>query len=222
MIQAVLIEPVGCLAEFAPDEFAQIASDVFHRPPTAVVSGSAAYWQVLDAMAATSEWRESPAHTAIERCEINAADRAKLYEDVVPSLAELKAMGLQLIVASSLCAAAVTHFLERHALADFFADIWTRDTADGIKVMPLARALDRWSLEPSAVIFLTDTADGVIAAKQAGVNAVLMMNDPDEAMRLTALGPAGGIVSLHELPDFVRMVLADRGQPFSRTSPGSA
>ena len=28
----------------------------------------------------------------------------------------------------------------------------------------------------------------------------------DEAMRLTALDPAGGIVSLHELPDFVRFV----------------
>jgi hypothetical protein len=37
-----------------------------------------------------------------------------------------------------------------------------------------------------------------------------MMNDPDEAMRLTALDPAGGIVSLHELPDFVRLLLARR------------
>ena len=120
-------------------------------------------------------------------------------------------MGLQLILTSSLSAAAVTHFLERHTLADFFSDIWTRDRADGVKATPLARALDRWSLEPSAVIFLTDTADGVVAAKQAGVNAVLMMNDPDEAMRLTTLDPAGGIVSLHELPDFVRVVLAHHG-----------
>jgi hypothetical protein len=36
------------------------------------------------------------------------------------------------------------------------------------------------------------------------VKAILMMNDPDEAMKLTTPGPTGGIVSLHELPDFVR------------------
>ena len=50
-----------------------------------------------------------------------------------------------------------------------------------------------------------------------------MMNDPDEAMKLTALGPAGGIVSLHELPDFVRFVLAEDARPEiphpSRASP---
>jgi beta-phosphoglucomutase-like phosphatase (HAD superfamily) len=60
------------------------------------------------------------------------------------------------------------------------------------------------------VICLTDTEDGIRAAKDAGVAPVLMMNDPDEAMRLTALDPAGGIVSLHELPDFVRLLLARR------------
>jgi hypothetical protein len=37
---------------------------------------------------------------------------------------------------------------------------------------------------------------------------ILMMNDPDEAMRLTACKRAGGIVSPHELPDFVRFVAA--------------
>jgi hypothetical protein len=45
-----------------------------------------------------------------------------------------------------------------------------------------------------------------------GVNAILMMNDPDEAMKLTAHEPAGGIVSLHELPDFVRLVAAENAR----------
>jgi hypothetical protein len=58
------------------------------------------------------------------------------------------------------------------------------------------------------VLFLADTEAGVRAAQTAGVNPILMMNDPDEAMRLTACNPAGGIVSLHELPDFVRFVAA--------------
>jgi hypothetical protein len=43
-----------------------------------------------------------------------------------------------------------------------------------------------------------------------------MMNDPDEAMRLATLGPDGGIVSLHELPDFVRFLAARRQSEASR------
>jgi hypothetical protein len=34
------------------------------------------------------------------------------------------------------------------------------------------------------------------------------MNDPDEARRLAMQEPAGGIVSLLELPDFVRLLAA--------------
>jgi phosphoglycolate phosphatase-like HAD superfamily hydrolase len=75
--------------------------------------------------------------------------------------------------------------------------------------VPLAKALADRGLDPARVMFVTDTADGLETAKQVGVNSVLMMNDPDEAMKLTEHNPAGGIVSLHELPDFVRLVSAE-------------
>ena len=70
----------------------------------------------------------------------------------------------------------------------------------------LREAVAAGSLAADRVIYLTDNEAGIRAAKDAGVAPVLMMNDPDEAMRLTALDPAGGIVSLLELPDFVRFV----------------
>jgi phosphoglycolate phosphatase-like HAD superfamily hydrolase len=63
-------------------------------------------------------------------------------------------------------------------------------------------------MSPEHTIFLTDTAEGLKVAENVGVNAVLMMNDPDEAKRLAMHHPAGGIVSLHELPDFIRVVRA--------------
>jgi beta-phosphoglucomutase-like phosphatase (HAD superfamily) len=213
VIEAVLVEPVGCLAEFAQQDFADIAAQVFHRSDGPIVSGSAAYWRLLDAMAANPAAGDGSAQVMIERGEIEAVDRASLYEDVVPSLSELQAMGLQLIVASSLSAAAVSRFLEAHALSEFFSDVWTRDTAGGVIDVPLVRALEQRTLDPTRVMFITDTAAGVHTAKRVGVNAILMMNDPDEAMRLTELDPAGGIVSLHELPDFVRLVLTENGQP---------
>ena len=65
------------------------------------------------------------------------------------------------------------------------------------------------SLNPEHAMYLTDTAEGLKVANSLGVTSVLMMNDPDEARRLTTHDPAGGIVSLHELPDFIRLVAAE-------------
>jgi hypothetical protein len=43
------------------------------------------------------------------------------------------------------------------------------------------------------VICLTDTEQGIRAAREAGVQPVLMMNDPTKP-RLTAFNPASGII----------------------------
>jgi phosphoglycolate phosphatase-like HAD superfamily hydrolase len=149
----------------------------------------------------------------VDDYEIQAAGRARGYEDVIPALSELNDLGIRLILASSLSAIAVTRFLERFSLDAAFADVWSRDTAGGVKCAPLINARRTRSLTPDRLMFIIDTAQGLQVAKQVGVNAILMMNDPDEAMKLTAHDPAGGIVSLHELPDFVRLVAAENAKP---------
>jgi FMN phosphatase YigB (HAD superfamily) len=58
--------------------------------------------------------------------------------------------------------------------------------------------------EPAETLYVTDNAEGLAKAKSAGMIPILLMHDPDEAMRLVANNPAGGIVSLLELPDFIR------------------
>lgn len=60
--------------------------------------------------------------------------------------------------------------------------------------------------EPSNTMYVTETAEGLAAAKSRGMISILLMSEPDEAMKLTALEPAGAIVSLLELPDFVRLL----------------
>ncbi len=57
-------------------------------------------------------------------------------------------------------------------------------------------------------MYLTDTVEGIKVARSAGVHPILMMNDPDEARRLAMHNPAGGVVSLHEIPDFIRLLAA--------------
>jgi hypothetical protein len=118
----------------------------------------------------------------------------------------LKAMGVKLFIASSLSHVAVTRFLAK--CPHEFDGAWSRDNAGGIKAVPLTRALECAALRPENAMFLTDTAEGLKVAESVGVNSVLMMNDPDESRRLAMLNPGGGIVSLHELPDFIRLVRA--------------
>lgn len=142
----------------------------------------------------------------MEALEIQAVNQASVYEDVLPALAELKMLGIRRFIASSLSQAAVARFLER--CPHDFDGVWSRDTAAGVKAVPLRRALQQSGLEPLTAMFLTDTVEGLRVARSLDINAILMMNDPDESRRLTSHNPSGGIVSLHELPDFVRLVEA--------------
>ena len=68
--------------------------------------------------------------------------------------------------------------------------------------------------DPSETMYVTDNAAGLDKARAAGMVPILLMHNPDEAMRLvTANKPAGAIVSLLELPDFLRLVSAKSGHP---------
>ena len=215
-VNAILFDPVGALAEFPAAPFQAAAARVFARSPTAQAQGSAgssagssiAYWDLLDLLASCDRPLQPGEHATIDAGELEAVDGALVYDDAGPALIELAGLGVRLIVASSLSENALSRFLERPAWSALFHDRWSRDAAGGVADAVLRRAVTGGSLAPERVLFLADTEAGLRAAARAGVRPILMMNDPDEAMRLTACEPAGGIVSLHELPDLVRLVAA--------------
>lgn len=208
-IEGVFFEPVGCLAEFPSEEFNDIAVRLFGRRKKASKSASRSYWHLLNLMQTSCKLLDESERKTVEALEVRAVDGASVYEDVIPALQKLKAMGIRQVLTSSLSNVAVTRFLEKFPLSDFFPDVWNRDNSGGIKVVPLVKALIGTSLKPQHVMFLTDTLEGLKVAKEAGLNSILMMNDPDEARRLSMHDPAGGIVSLHELPDFIRLVAVE-------------
>ena len=201
-----MLEPVGCLAEFPAEPFHEIAVRFFGlaRKKPQSKSGSRSYWHLLNLMETSKQ-----AHEQIVALELQAVEEASVYEDVAPAIAELRGMGVKLAMASSLSHAALTQFAEKAGLTELPA--WSRDRAGGVKSAPITRAME--TLAPEHTVYLTDTAEGLTAARNAGVNSILMMNDPDEAKRLAQRGPAGGIVSLHELPDFVRLLAATSLRP---------
>ncbi len=68
--------------------------------------------------------------------------------------------------------------------------------------------------KPGETMYVTDNAAGLDKAKQAGMIPILLMHDPDEAMRLvTTSRPAGAVVSLLELPDFLRLLGSTPSRP---------
>src|SRR5262245_817922 len=108
-IEGVLLELVGCLAEFGTREFNEIAMTFYGQKRKATKSGSDAYWQLVKAIeAAPNALSEADEKTA-EGLEIKAIDNAAIYEDVAPALDELKAMGIKLFITSSLSEPAINH-----------------------------------------------------------------------------------------------------------------
>jgi beta-phosphoglucomutase-like phosphatase (HAD superfamily) len=212
IIRAIFFEPVGCLAEFPSEEFDEIAVRVFDRQAIASQSGSESYWHVLDLMQTSGKTLSEADKNILADLETRAAGRVSAYEDVMPALSELKAMGTHLAIATSLSSKAVTWFVEKFGLAELFSEVWNRDNAGGIRTAPVECALHSASLEAGQAMLITDTAEGLKVANSLGVNSILMMNDPDEAMRLASHNPSGGIVSLHELPDFIRFVAAENAR----------
>lgn len=207
-IEAILFEPVGCLAEFPAVPFLEIASRVFGRERKPSQSGSRAYWHLLNLMESAGKNLEASEAKVIESLELQAVSAASIYDDVAPALSELKEMNLKLFIASSLSGAAATRFLVESSLRSLFRGVWDRDNSQGIKLVPLQTTVSSANLQPDRTIFLSDTLEGLKTAEGCGVHPIAMMNDPDEGRRLAMHNPAGGIVSLHELPDFIRFLIA--------------
>ncbi len=207
-IEALLLEPVGCLAEFPSAPFLEIAVRLFGRKRKAGASASAIYWYLLNLIESARTPFDAEKKRIAENLEVEAVDAASIYEDVAPALAELKSMDIRLFMASSLSRRAASRFIERNSLGEFLSGVRTRDEAGGVKSAPLLSAISGASLPLEKTMFLTDTLEGIKVARSVGVHPILMMNDPDEAQRLAMHNPAGGIVSLHEMPDFIRLLAA--------------
>ncbi len=207
-IETLLLEPVGCLAEFPAGPFHKISIRLFDRKGIGGSSASRTYWNLLELIDAAQTPFDAEKKTFAEALEVEAVDAANIYEDVAPALAELKSMGIRLIVATSLSRKAAARFIERNALGDLLTEVCAREEAGGVKSAPLLKALGNASLSSEKTMFLTDTLEGIKAARAAGVHPILMMNDPDESLRLAMHNPSGGVVSLHEMPDFLRLIEA--------------
>jgi phosphoglycolate phosphatase-like HAD superfamily hydrolase len=227
-IAAILFEPVGCLAEFRPDEFDLAARELFGSTSESAPSGSGAYWRLLGLLEQASSI--DPKRLArLEELELAAVAQADLYEDVVPSLEKLRSAGVRGYLISSLSRRALDQFIERFSLANLFVGSVSREDAGGVMARPLRHAVAQIWLEPKQAIYLVDTPEALEMTKQLGVNALLMINDYDAGRALAERSPTGGVVSLAELADALQLIEQRAGlrssaripeKPFELFEPG--
>jgi beta-phosphoglucomutase-like phosphatase (HAD superfamily) len=204
-IKAVLFEPVGCMAEFRAEEFNAAARELF-AAQEAAATGSRAYWGLMGLVAPRYDTLSKAERARLEQLELQAVEHADLYPDVSACLDELGQLGVAAFLVSSLSRPAVDRFAERFSLSGLFAGSVTRDEAAAVMAGPLRHAVDQARLDPARIMALVDTAEALDVTKALGLNAMLMINDYDEGRLLAELSPAGGIVSLAELPDALRLI----------------
>ena len=215
IIHAVLLEPVGCLAEFPAREFDEIAARLFHE--TSVhSSGSEAFWRVLDLLETSGQSLDPSQQKLAEGLEVRAVDQVDIYEDVVPALSELKGMNIQMFLASSLSGAAVNRFLERFPVREFFSAIW-----DG--VCPRLRRI--WRGDDFVSVARTGRADRHLASNEkclfgAARRFGVMMQSPSTAPLLVVdalevayhrIAVALHGVSLRVMPQTIVALLGNNG-----------
>ena len=205
-IAAILLEPVGCLAEFRPEEFDTAAREVFGASGDGAATGSGAYWRLLGLFGEAGAAIPAAKLARLEALDLAAVERAELYEDVAPALAKLRSAGASSYLVSSLSRRALARFIERFALAELIAGAVAREEAQGVMAAPLRHALAQASLDPRRTIYLVDTAEALVMAKALDVNALLMINDYDDGRALAERSPAGGVVSLAELADALLLI----------------
>src|SRR5438132_3256306 len=167
-IHGILFEPVGCLAEFSPEPFNEMAILVSGRESKASRSASRTYWHLLNLMETTGMRLSESEIAQIEDLELQAVETASVYEDVVPALAELGAMRINLVMASSLSRAAATRFIERAALNGMFTVVSNRVREEEVRDFPLRKSLTTDCRVLDHGSFLTDTADGLQVATGLG------------------------------------------------------
>jgi FMN phosphatase YigB (HAD superfamily) len=220
-IKAVFLEPVGCLAEFRRDEFDAAAALFGAAGADPEASGSQAYWRLIAAMQAQplDRARAPEAAEKLTGLELKAIARADLYEDVAGALAALKSLGIAAYLVTSLSREAAARFVGQHHLSDLLAGVVTRDEAQGVGAKVLQCAIAHAGLAPAEIMMLADTAEALEMAREAGLSAMLMINDYDEGRALAERNPVGGIVSLAELPDALRLIAQRAGERTSARAP---
>lgn len=143
----------------------------------------------------------------LTKYELESAKNSKLFPDAIPTLQELKKLGLKIGLVTNTSVKAVNIVFELHGLGEYFDVIVTREKVKQLKPNPEGVLLAVKMLGVKDFFMVGDLLFDVLAAKNANGTAIFVKRDfqeKDEA-------PADYIVhSLKEIPTIIKEKLAAR------------
>jgi HAD superfamily hydrolase (TIGR01509 family) len=139
----------------------------------------------------------------------------QLLPGVVERIAEAKALGLKLGVASSSTTAWVRGHLARLGILERFDCVTCRDDVANVKPEPdlYVAALECLGVAASDAIAIEDSPNGVMAAKVAGMRCVAVPNSITARLDLSHADVILGSLADTTLLDLVRKLAGAGGEP---------
>lgn len=129
---------------------------------------------------------------------------SKLFDDVLPTLMELKKKGLKLALVSSNVRYRLKAILKKNNLAHFFDSVVSYEDVKRPKPYPdmVFKALEETRVRAEDAIFIGDTVNDMLSAKKAGVIAVLI----DRSRIRKSMGEDFRINNLKELLKLIERI----------------
>ena len=187
MIRALIFDFDGVILDTETPDY-QTWQDIFQSHGVVLerslwqsfIGGSSAVFdapQHLEELTGTHVDREAIRRQR-RQCYLDLIDASAVLPGVVDYITESKSLGLKLGLASSSSVDWVEGHLARRRLLGHFDSIKTRDHVVNVKPDPelFLASLEQLGVRPDEALVIEDSANGVAAAKQAGLYCVLVPN----------------------------------------------
>jgi pyrophosphatase PpaX len=140
----------------------------------------------------------------LEEMEVKAAGET-LHPGVLDTLQKLKERQLRIGLVTNNSRKGANLTLEHLGLSGFFHTVVTRDDCEEMKPdpSPLNKALKELDARPDEAIFVGDSVNDIIAAKEAGVGSVAIATGTSSLEELLQYEPDYVLDSLNDLPNLI-------------------
>jgi len=141
----------------------------------------------------------------LEEMEVKAAKDAALHVGVLDTLHKLKECNLRVGLVTNNSRKGTTLTLKNLGLNGFFHTIVTRDDCQEMKPnpSPLSKALKDLNARAEEAIFVGDSVNDIIAAKEAGLRSVAVATGTSSTQQLLQYEPDYILASLNDLPALI-------------------
>ena len=117
----------------------------------------------------------------LSRYELDSAKKSILFDETISTLETLKRLGAKMGLVTNTSKKAVDVVFQMHGLREYFDVVVTRESVRRLKPAPEGILLAAEKLDASRFLMVGDLILDVLAAKNAGGVAIIVMRNPEQS-----------------------------------------